>query len=157
MSKSRGKKFEENFRECLKKCKDISIDRLKDTMDGFKGNSNVCDFIVYSKPNQFYLELKSVQGKYFSFGNLTNNQYTGLLDKAKIPGVIAGVIIWYVDYDITVFVPITEIQKAREENYNSINLNNMNKFKTLTLTGKKKRVFWEYDVKSFLERLKVWN
>lgn len=154
MAKSRGKKFEEHFRENLNQVSDISIERLKDPQDGYRGNGNVCDFIVYKYPIQLCLELKSVQGKYFSFNNLTENQYRGLLEKSKVKGVVAGVVIWFVDYDKTIFVPIHEIWKAKNElKTNSINLNNLNKFNYTDIQGKKKRVFFDYDLKPFMENL----
>lgn len=158
MSKSRGKKFEEHFRDSLKKVEGLSIERLKDPQDGYKGNGNVCDFILYKYPYQYCFELKSVQGKYFSFNNLTENQYYGLIEKSKIKGIIAGVVIWFVDYDKTIFVPITEIQKAKENKIaNSINMNNLDKFSFIELEGKKKRVFFDYNLKTFFLEVNLYG
>lgn len=154
MSKSRGKKFEEHFKDNLIKINNISVERLKDTMDGFKGNANICDFIVYHYPNQFCLELKSIQGKYFSFNNITEKQYQGLLSKVGVKGVIPGVVVWFVDYDKTLFVPIDEIRKAKEKGVNSINMNNVEDYDVLEIDGRKKRVFFEYDIIKFLKEAK---
>jgi len=92
MSVNYGKAFEEKFKENFKNTvPDCSLDRIYDTMNGYKAISNICDFIGYSKPNIFYLECKSHKGASMPFTNLT--QYDKLVDKVGIPGVRAGVIL----------------------------------------------------------------
>ena len=43
MGGNRGKKFEEVIRESFEKVPNVSIDRLHDQTNGFKGSQNICD------------------------------------------------------------------------------------------------------------------
>lgn len=70
-------------------------------MGGYKGIGNICDFMVFDTPHLFYLECKCCYGKSFPISHITQNQWQGLLEKSKIPFVIAGYIIWFIDYDFT--------------------------------------------------------
>ena len=55
-----GKKFEQIFRnDFLKSVPNSTIDRLYDSMSGFKAISNISDFIGYSYPHIFYLDCKT--------------------------------------------------------------------------------------------------
>ena len=110
MSENRGKQFERVIREAFEKVPGVSIDRLHDQTNGFKGSQNICDFIVYKEPYEYYFECKSVHGRTLSihsiphtgkdgkvcgfYGNITDKQWGGLLEKSKIPGVFAGIICW---------------------------------------------------------------
>lgn len=156
MGKNRGKQFEEHIREAFEKLTDVSIDRLHDQTNGFKGSQNICDFIVYQKPYEYYFECKSVHGNTLPFTNITDTQWQGLLKKSQIKGVIAGIICWWVDLDETWFIPIWVIEDAKSVmNAKSINLKHphMQGYWTF-IPGKKKRVFFEYDVRTFLSHLK---
>ena len=105
MALNRGKQFENKFKEDFyKTMSNCSLDRLYDTTNGFKAISQVCDFIGYKQPNIFYLECKSHEGNTFPLNNLT--QYNKLVAKVGIPGVRAGVIIWFIDHDRVIYVPI---------------------------------------------------
>lgn len=92
MSRDYGKAFEDRFKEnFLKTVPNCSIDRIYDTMNGYKSISNICDFIGYSYPNIFYLECKSHKGASIPFEDIP--QYDKLVDKVGIPGVRSGVIL----------------------------------------------------------------
>src|SRR5574344_2565653 len=95
---NRGKQFEQKMKiDFLKTIENSTIDRLYDTVNGYKTISNISDFIGYSFPNIFYLECKSHYGNTFPLANLT--QYDKLKAKVGIHGVRAGVIIWFIDHD----------------------------------------------------------
>ena len=113
MAESRGKKFEGVIRECFESVPETSVMRLHDQMTGFKGSTNICDFIVYHYPNQFFIECKSVQGNTFPFSNMTDKQYTGMLEMSKIYGVRAGLIVWWVDHDVTAYIPISFVKRQK--------------------------------------------
>lgn len=166
MAKNRGKQFEEVIREAFEKVPGVSIDRLHDQTNGFKGSQNICDFIVYKKPYEYYFECKSVHGNTLSihgtdekhkYGNITNTQWEGLLEKSKIKGVFAGVICWWVDKDKTMFLPIQILNDLRYNyDYKSYRFdwfhwNGLQK--TIEINGKKKRVFFDYDMGGFLDEL----
>ena len=46
MATNRGKQFEEVIKEAFESIPDVSIDRLHDQTTGYRGSSNICDFIV---------------------------------------------------------------------------------------------------------------
>lgn len=153
MAENRGKKFEKVIREAFEKVPDISIDRLHDQTTGFKGSQNICDFIVYKKPYEFYIECKSVRGASLPFSNITNTQYSGLLEKSKIPGVYAGIICWFIDKDVTVYIPIQILSemryygKVRSVNYLFRGYGDL---PIIEIPAVKKRVFFDYDMGAFL-------
>jgi len=165
MAENRGKTFENIIKQAFEKVDGVSIDRLHDQMTGYKVTSaNICDFIVYKKPYEYYIECKSVHGNTLPFSNITTNQWNGMLEKSKIEGVFAGVICWWIDKDITAFIPIWYLDyiKRNHPEKKSINVNSMLKeseelekyinFKNthfIQIKGKKKRVFFDYDMDYF--------
>lgn len=149
MAISRGKQFETVIREAFEKVPDVSIDRLHDQTTGFKGSQNICDFIVYKEPYEYYFECKSVHGNTLSFSNITETQWNGLLEKSKIEGVFAGVICWWIDKDLTKFISIREFDRLRMAGFKSVRFDYDNYY-VAEIKGKKKRVFFEYDMEAFL-------
>lgn len=171
MGINRGKKFEEVVRQAFEGVPDISIDRLHDQMTGYKGSQNICDFIVYRYPNQYYFECKSVYGNTLSihsnpkpdkngvlhgfYGNITDKQWEGLLEKSKIPGVTAGIICWWIDKDVTKFIRIEELNHLYQNNWKSIRFDHTEQlmWTCYDIPGKKKRVFFDYDMEGFLNEI----
>ena len=96
MSPNRGKQFENVIRKAFECVEGVSIDRLNDNTAGFKGVAGICDFIVYKEPYEYYIECKSVHGASLPFRNITDTQWSGLLEKSKIEGVYAGIICWVI-------------------------------------------------------------
>ena len=169
MAVGRGKEFENVIRKAFERVDGVSIDRLNDNTAGFKGIAGICDFIVYKYPYEFYFECKAVHGNTLSinsndtkhkYGNISNNQWEGLLEKSKIDGVFAGVICWWVDKDITMYLPIEFLVHAKEMGFKSVPsdlfskwiLDSYDKIPEV-IPGKKKRVFFDYNMQLFLFRL----
>ena len=172
MAQNRGKQFEGVIRECFLQVPTVSLDRLHDRTDGFKGGSNICDFIVYKKPYEYYVECKSVHGNTLSihsipkpdkngelhgfYGNITDTQYEGLLEKSKITGVKAGILCWWVDKDVTKWIPIQAIEYMRQK-YKSIRFDvdvpYGCKDRMTDLKGRKKRIFFEYNMEAFFNEV----
>lgn len=152
---NRGKDFERRIKESFEKVPDVSIDRIHDQTTKFKGSTNICDFIVYKKPYEYYIECKSVHGNTLPFSNITNTQWNGLLEKSKIDGVKAGIICWWVDLDTTWFIPIWVLEDARNVmGAKSINFKHPHMIAYWTrIDGKKKRVFFDYDMNTFFKRM----
>ena len=149
MSENRGKQFESVIKTSFENS-NFCIDRLHDQTNGFKGSQNICDFVVFRQPNIMYLECKSCHGNTLPFSNITQTQWNGLLEKDLYCGVYAGVMIWWIDKDITKFVPIYNLQILADNGVKSI------RFDTafgIEVPGKKKRVFFEYDMEKFWEEL----
>ena len=152
MAVNRGKQFEEVVREAFEKVSNVSIDRLHDQTTGYKGSQNICDFIVYREPYEYYFECKSIHGASLPFSNITETQWKGLLEKSKIEGVFAGVICWWIDKDVTKFISIQSLQWNKENGYKSLRYDH-NGTSFIEIKGKKKRVFFDYDMEEFFNDL----
>ena len=161
MGINRGKQFEQQIRNSFENCKYsdiISIDRLSDPMGGYKGISNICDFTVFDTPHLFYLECKCCYGKSFPISYITKNQWEGLLEKSKIPSVIAGYIIWLIDYDFTFFVFASNLSAYIERTgRKSISADDAISGKLIRypINGKKRKVLFDYDMGEFLDIFKL--
>lgn len=162
MAVNRGKQFEEVIKQSFLKVKDVSIDRLHDQTTHFKGSSaNICDFIVYRKPYEYYIECKTVHGNTIpiytpnddrKYGAFTNKQWEGMLEKSHIPGVTAGAIIWFIDKDTTVYYPIQILEEIRNLGKKSIRYDYFHP-ERIYLTGVKKKVFYDYNMFDLLKQL----
>ena len=164
MAVNRGKRFENVIRKSFERVEGVSIDRLNDNTAGFKGIAGICDFIVYREPYEYYFECKSVHGNTLPFSNITETQWNGLLQKSQIEGVFAGVICWWIDKDVTKFIPIRDLVIAKKCGYKSIRYDTEcyiehpmdelgYKAFSVEIKGKKKRVFFEYDMEEFLNEV----
>lgn len=151
MVESLGKKFEHQLSNQFIK-QEICFDRLKDDMSGLKGSSNIADFIVFYDKNLFYLECKTVHGNLFNYRLLRDNQYEGLLNKCKYDNTYPGVLLWFVDHDITVFIPITHIKQMKLQGEKSFKYYDIPPVCTV-FHGVKKRVFFDYDLKKSLNQV----
>lgn len=155
MAENYGKKFERVIRESFEKVPDTSVTRLYDSTSGFVGVATPCDFIVYHYPYQYFIECKTVHGNTLPFSNITENQWNGLLEKSRIDGVIAGVICWWIDKDVTKFIPIQVLAWLDMVGYKSIRYDTRAPDKyigeIIEITGKKKRVFFNYDMQEFFK------
>ena len=151
---NRGKQFEAVIRTAMEKVPEISVDRIHDQTTGFRGSKNICDFIVYRWPYQYYIECKSVHGKSLSFSNITETQWKGLLQKSKIRGVYAGIICWFIDKDVTLYIPIQELDLLEKHGWKSIPFNCPCVNGIREISGQKKRVFFDYDMKGFFNDLR---
>ena len=145
MSVNRGKQWENKVREDFKRTfPSGTIDRLYDPVGGYSNVRNISDFIGYMRPSIFYIECKSKDGNTFPFSNLS--QYDKLVSKVGIPGVRAGVLIWFKDHDKVVYVPIKTITQMKNDQKKSINIKtDLDKYRIFEIPGKKKRVFIECD------------
>ena len=166
---NRGKDFEGQVYDGFNNIDGVSIDRLSDPMAGYAGVKNICDFVVYNYPNQYYIECKSCYGNTMSihsndpkkkYGNITNNQWEGLLEKSKIPGVRAGILVWFIDHDETFWIDIRLLQKHRDAGNKSIShwcdwvdLSDYCRDKWTRIDGKKRRVLFDYNFIPFFKEI----
>ena len=150
---NRGKDFEEVIRKSFEKVPDTNVERMADPVQGYLGVRNHADFIVYHKPYEYHIECKSVHGNTLPFSNITKNQWDGLLEVSKIDGIIAGVIVWFVDRDITLFIPIQTLQLMKDVGIKSIRYDVLDDCEgdtdILEIKGKRKRVFFDYSMQDF--------
>lgn len=161
---NRGKDFEGQVHDGFAKIEGVSIDRLPDPMAGYAGVRNICDFLVYKYPTQYYVECKSCYGNTLSihsndpkrkYGAITNNQWEGLLEKSKIPGVRAGVMIWFIDHDVTFWYDIRLLQACKDYGMKSIPWANSlcHNDQCRIIEGKKRRVLFDYDFIPFFKEI----
>lgn len=166
---NRGKDFEGQVAAGFAGIEGVSIDRLPDPMAGYAGVRNICDYIVYKHPNQYYIECKSCYGITMSihsnnpkqpYGNITKNQWEGLLEKSKIPGVRAGILVWFIDHDETYWIDIRLLEKHRNAGHKSIAYHcDWVDFMPETgemwarIEGKKRRVLFDYDFIPFFQEI----
>lgn len=155
---NRGKEFETIIKKGFEKIDNVSIDRFPDPMAGYLGIRNICDFSIYKKPFKIYIECKTTHGNTLNFNSqITKNQWQGLTEKSKIDGVISLVLVWFIQKEKTIAVPIQELRKLKEIGHKSLNVNKLEKVKYFEVPGKKKRVFYNYNIKEFLRMLYEWK
>ena len=154
---NRGKSFESEILRQLMQINGVSVDRIHDQTTGFRGSSNICDITAYRYPNEFYFECKTVHGNVLPFKNISDKQWEGLVEKSTKLGVFAGIICWWVDKDITAFIPIELLYVFRLHGKKSIrcdcDYNLFGTYRMIQIKGKKRRVFFDYDLKGFLNEL----
>lgn len=155
MAVNRGKQFENVIRKSFERVEGVSIDRLNDNTAGFKGVAGICDFIVYKEPYEYYIECKSVHGNTLPFRNITDTQWKGLMEKSQIEGVFAGIICWFADKNDTRFFPIQYLQKYRQLGCKSVAAfdESDDAVHPIQIKGKKKRVFYEYNMEDFFNEV----
>lgn len=149
-TKNLGKKFEEVVKTSFEKVHNVSVDRLRDAPKKLKNVDNPADFIVYKKPHEIYVECKSHRGNSLPFSCIRTEQIRGLIDKSQIEGVKAGIMLWFIDHDITIWIDIDELCTLIRTGYKSINVKDLDHIDCIYILGKKKRVYFEYDMKQFL-------
>lgn len=147
---NRGKDFEDLIRKGFERLPNTTIERMPDPTMGYLGVRNKCDFLAYHFPYVYYLECKTVHSHRLPMNNITFNQRTGMLDVSEVRGVIAGVICWFIPEEKTIFMPIQVIERYRLAGEKSINIRKMNDPDFIELMGKKKRVFYDYDLAEFI-------
>ena len=154
---NRGKQFEGAIRECFESVDGVSFDRLPDPMSGYSGVRNICDFSMFHAPDMFYLECKCLYGNTLNYkGAITENQWMGLEEKSRIERCIGGVCVWFIDYDLTVFVNIKDLIAHRNSGQASLNISDItgeNSIPHFIIDGVKKRVLFDYFGESALAKL----
>lgn len=170
--RDRGKAFENAFKKSCEKYADISIDRVNDNMSFYQGSEGICDFIVYKKPYECYIECKSHNGNILPFNCIIpkkkteskrkqKSKFERMLEKADLAGVTAGYIIWLVDKDITFFLDVRDLKQALDLGYKSIGYHNdrvfsfpeQTSYRSFVLTGNKKRIYYNYDIIDFFRKI----
>lgn len=94
---------------------------MYDTTNGFAGVANPCDFVYYAYPRIGFFELKSVIGNSLPFSNITEKQWNGLLQRSKLRGVVAAILIQFRESKEGYLVPIQELQAIKNAGKCSIN------------------------------------
>ena len=118
---NKGKKFEDRFRSDWLKLPNAFILRLPDQQSGYYGTSaNPCDFICYSYPYMFLLELKSHGGNTFPLSAF--RQYDKIKNYDGKEGIKVGVVLWLYDHDKIIYIPISSFVKLVADDKKSFNV-----------------------------------
>lgn len=142
--KNYGKDFEFRFKKDFKETfPKRFILRLKDDVSRMFGTGkNPCDFIAH--PNKlFMLEVKCHYGNTFPFKNFS--QYDTLLTYQDLEGVEIGLIIWFIEHDKIVYVPLEVVTQMMNDGEKSVNINKLKDYKVTQVPTVKKRVFLQGD------------
>lgn len=125
-----GKKAEDKIKEWLDRPDDgISYTRLFDQLSGFYQTSrNICDFIVYEYPYQYFIESKATYGDRFDFSMIQPHQKDGLLMKSKIYGCFGLIIVLFATYKRAFILDIRDINDMITNGKKSINIKKINKW-----------------------------
>ena len=162
MSVNRGKQFEDIIQKAMEEVKDTVVVRLHDQTTGFAGSKNPCDYVVFHSPLFYAIECKSVHGNTLPFSNITDYQWQSLLEMSNNSNVVAGILCWWVDKDVTRFIPIHLLEDKKKCGFKSIrydddlkimHLGSSRVYSCVDITGNKKRVFFEYDVEQFFNNM----
>lgn len=145
MKVNRGKQFEKIFKaDWEASFPGTFLYRLQDNTSGYYGASrNPCDFIAFPKNRLFLLEVKSHYGNTFPWSDF--RQYDKLLPYAVMPNVVSGVIIWFMDHERVIFVPMETCAQMKQDGLKSININKLNGYQYVEIPSVKKRVFLQSD------------
>ena len=150
MAVNRGKQFEGQVRLQLQNIDNIWVYRLHDQMSGFKGSDNPCDIMVFSKPNLILIECKAIHQHRLNFkSHIRETQWASLEYASKRDGLIAGILVWFVDDDCTYYVPIQVLVKLKDEGKVSVSSDELKGIKEVReITGVKRRIFYNYNFNS---------
>ena len=152
---SKGKQFEKKFKQDFLKTTNCSfLYRVPDQLSGYKGTSiNICDFIIYDNPLLYLIETKTHNGNTFPFVNFT--QYQKMLPYVGKQGVRVGVVLWMVDHDTVVYLPVSTITQMKKNEKKSFNIKDLQttNYNIKIIPSYKKRVFMDSDY-SILSTLK---
>lgn len=146
--KNRGKDFEFVVKESFEKIPNTSVYRIPDQMSYMSGSKNPCDMFVYHRPILYAIECKATNKPSLPFANISEYQWAELLKMSKIEGVVAGIMCWYVNADVTLFIPIQFLETLKQNGAKSIRYD-ADDTSIIAIEGVKKRVFWSYDFQQF--------
>lgn len=93
----------------------------------------------------FFIECKSHLGNTFPFSEL--RQYNDLLKVSGIKGIRSGVVLWMIDHDVVVYIPVSTVKLMKADKKKSFNIKDLDndKYRIINIPSKKKRVFMDSD------------
>ena len=163
MDSNIGKKFEDRFRKDYKQCfPNTFIYRLPDQQSGYAGggSQNPCDFICYPGSLELMVECKAHKGASIPFSKIP--QYERMLDYKGLHKTFPGVVVWFYEKDIVIWVSIEEMEKMVLDGEKSIGLrmlqnknDNEKAYNIITIPSTKLRAFMESDYTYLVKQLEA--
>ena len=158
-----GKKFEDRFKKDYKRCfPSTMIHRLPDQQSGYAGggSSNPCDFMCYPGDCFLMVECKAHKGASIPFTAIP--QYDKQLDYKGLYKTYPGVVVWFYEKDIVIWVSIEEMEKMVNDGEKSIGLRMIDEkkpykkaYNIITLPSVKLRTFMETDYNYLVKQLEA--
>ena len=152
-----GKEAEKKIQEWLDRPEDgYSFDRLYDQMNGFYGSKNICDFTCFRSPYYYYIESKATWEDRFSFSMISENQHSKMLEKSRISGVYALIIILFASHKRAFVFRIEDIDKLEQQGVKSLNIKKIAKwpirYKEITTipNSRKKHLDYEGELEDYI-------
>lgn len=154
-----GKKFEDRFAKDYTRCfPDTLCYRLPDQQAGYagEGGSNPCDFMCYPGNSVLMVECKAHKGASISFNDIP--QYERQLKYKGKYKTFPGVLVWFYEKDIIIWVSIEEMEKMVNDGEKSIGLRMLKdkypkKYRIIEVPAVKLRTFMEADINYLVEVL----
>lgn len=154
-----GKKWEDKFKSTWEKqFPETLCYRVPDQQSGYAGSggSNPCDFMCYPGSCVLMVECKAHKGASIPFTAIP--QYEKQLDYKGLRGTFPGVLVWFYEKDIVIWVSIEEMEKMVNDGEKSIGLrmlkeNYPKKYCIIEIPATKLRTFMEADLNYLVEVL----
>lgn len=151
-----GKQFEDRFKVDYQACfPGTFLYRLPDQQSGYAGggSQNPCDFICYPGNLELMVECKAHKGASIPFSAIP--QYERLLEYKDCLKTFPGVVIWFYEKDLVLWVGIKEMEKMVLDGEKSIGIRMLNKssYNIITLPSEKLRKFMKTDYTYLVEAL----
>lgn len=139
------KEFEERFaKDWRTSFPNGDIERQHDITYGYKSINTVSDYICYNYPLMFYCECKAHKGASIPFSAIP--QFERLIQKAGIPGVRAGVILFLYEKDKVFYIPATTIEQLIKDGKKSAGLKAVEEgYRIIDIPSKKLRTYMQSD------------
>jgi penicillin-binding protein-related factor A (putative recombinase) len=102
--------------------------RLPDQLTGFYGSTNMCDFLLYKKPNFYPIESKATYQDRFDFSMISENQHKDLMKASQVDGVTSYVAVLFASYKRLFLLDIRDIVKLEEAGTKSLNIKKIDKW-----------------------------
>ena len=97
-------------------------------MIGLYGSKNICDFTCFRSPYYYYIESKATWEDRFSFSMISENQHSRMLEKSKIHGVYAVIIILFASHKRAFVLRIEDIDQLEKQGTKSLNIKKIDKW-----------------------------
>ena len=156
-----GKKWENKFKSTWEKqFPNTLLYRLPDQQSGYAGSggSNPCDFMCYPGDCILMVECKAHKGASIPFNDIP--QYERQLEYKDCYKTFPGVLVWFYEKDIIIWVSIEEMEKMVLDGEKSIGLRMIDEkkpykkaYNIMTVPAQKLRTFMEADLNYLVEHL----
>ena len=156
-----GKKWEQKYKETWEKqFPNTFIYRLPDQQSGYAGggSQNPCDFLCFPGNCELMVECKAHAKASIPFNAIP--QYERLLDYKGKYKTYPGVLIWFYEKDVIIWVSIEEMEKMVNDGEKSIGLRMIDEkkpykklYNIINVPATKLRTFMEADLKYLVEVL----